>query len=91
MPFAVETWGRLGDAAESLLQQLAAAATRHGRRRGHEVDAGSRLTRWRAILDASLQRSVAEMLIAARCGLPGRPLHRKRRGVPDSSLELAQV
>ena len=71
-PFAVETWGHLGPAAEGLLQTLASEATLHARRRGHMVTASAFLRRWRATLDAILHRGVAMSLMAARCGLPGR-------------------
>ena len=77
--FAVETWGRLGDSAEELLTILAAEATRHARRQGHVVTASSFMRRWRSTLDASLQRSVASALLAARCGLPGKPHKRGRK------------
>lgn len=70
--FAVETWGRLGEHAENLLQMLGAEATRHVRLRGHAATASSFMRRWRAALDAVLQRGVAMSLIAARVGLPGR-------------------
>ena len=76
-PFAMETWGRLGNDAEEMLTTLAAEATRHARRHGHVVTAGSFMRRWRASLDASLQRGVAAALLAARYGLPGTS-HRKR-------------
>ena len=72
VPFAVETWGRLGEHAENLLQMLGAEATRHARLRGHAATASSFMRRWRAALDAVLQRGVAMSLIAAREGLPGR-------------------
>ena len=77
-PFAMETWGRLGQDAEELLQNMAAEATRYARRHGHTVTAGAFLKRWRATLDACLQRSVAAALLAARCGLAGKP-HKKWR------------
>jgi hypothetical protein len=73
VPFAMETWGQLGPQAEDLLQRLAAEATLHHRRRGHEVTAGSFLRRWRATLDAILHKSVAMSLTSARYGLPRRP------------------
>ena len=76
--FALETWGRLGDSAEELLATLAAEATRHARRHGHAVTASSFMRRWRATLDACLQRGVAAALLAARCGLPGKS-HRRWR------------
>ena len=72
-PFAVETWGRLGPHAEQLLQLLAGEATRYARRRGHSATAGAFLRKWRATLNALLQKSVAKSLRAARVGLPGRP------------------
>ena len=59
-PFAVETWGRFGDDAEGLLQRLVAAATRRQAIRGHACMPGSIMTRWRAALDAVLQRGVAK-------------------------------
>lgn len=71
VPFAVETWGRIGEQGEQLLQTLAAEATRHSRSRGHQVTAGAFLRRWRAGLDAVLQRGVAMCLDSARHGLPG--------------------
>ena len=91
VPFAVETWGRLGNAAEEVLQKLAAAATRHAWRRGQCTEAGSRLKRWRAVLDASLHRSMATMLLAARYGLPGKPLHRHRGGAVDPRVQCSEV
>ena len=78
-PAAHETWGRLGMQAETLLQTLAAAAARRAYRRGRV--GGNDLRRWRAQLDATLQRSVAAQLISAHLGLPGRS--RKRRSPLD--------
>ena len=72
-PFAVETWGRLGDEAEELLQTLAAAATRRETRRGHVPIPGTILKRWRASLDATLQRGIARSVQSALFGLPGKP------------------
>ena len=69
-PFAVETWGRLGDQAEALLTHLAAAASRRDLLRGRV--AVGRLQRWRATLDACLQKGVARAISAACFGLPGR-------------------
>ena len=71
-PFIVETWGRLGNTAEDLLQDLAAEATRRARQRGTQTTAGAFLRRWRATLDACLQRGIARTMAAARHGLPGR-------------------
>jgi len=76
--FAVETWGRLRQTAEEMLTNLAAEATRHARRRGQAVTAGAYLRKWRASLDACLQRGVAAALLAARCSLAGKPHHRHR-------------
>ena len=81
-PFAVETWGRLDAMAEQVLDDLAAAATRHAELRGQAPTPGSCLRRWRASLDAALQSGVARMLIAARCGLPGRSLRARHAGAP---------
>ena len=68
--FAIETWGRLGPTGEAVLEVLAAAASTFDRRRGRE--ARSKLSHWRARVDAVLQRGVARALEAARFGLPGR-------------------
>ena len=73
VPFAIESWGRLGQHAEHLLESLAAEATRHAQRRGRDATAGSFLRRWRATLDAVLQKGIAKSLMSARQGLPGRP------------------
>jgi hypothetical protein len=78
VPFAVETWGRLGPQAEQLLESLAAEASRHAVRRGQDATAGDFVRRWRATLDALLQKDIALALDSARCGLPGRP-HQARR------------
>ena len=75
-PFAVETWGRLGETAEHALEEFAAEATRHKRLRGFDANAASFLRRWRACLDAVLCKGVARSLAAARYGLPGRAVHR---------------
>jgi hypothetical protein len=77
VPFAMETWGRLGPSAEELMQTLASEATRHARRRGNDATAGAFLRRWRATLDAVLQKSMAKALMSARVGLPGRPHQRQ--------------
>ena len=68
---AHETWGRLGALAEDLLATAAAAATRDDHRRGRVPL--HRLRRWRAQLDADLQRAVAAQHLSAVCGIPGRP------------------
>ena len=73
-PIAHETWGRLGSQAEALLQVCAAAAARRAYRRGRLP--GNCLRRWRARLDATLHRSIAAQLSAARGGLPGRHCRR---------------
>ena len=65
-----ESWGRLNDAAESLLAAAAEAAARLDWRRGRTP--GQRLQRWRAQLDADLQRAQVGMQHAAVQGLPGR-------------------
>ena len=75
-PFAVETWGRLGETAEHALEEFAAEATRHKRLRGFDASAASFLRRWRACLDAVLSKGIARSLNAARHGLPGRPVQR---------------
>ena len=82
VPFAVETWGRLGDEAESLLETLAAAASRRANLRGHSCSATGYLKRWRAALDAVAQRGVAMSLTSAYVGLAGRPHKKKTWGLP---------
>ena len=79
IPIVHETWGRLGTTAEDLLLALSAAAARRAYRRGRT--AGPDLRKWRARLDAALQRSIAAQLDAAWNGLPGRP--RQRRAPAD--------
>ena len=71
-PFGIETWGRLGPSAESLLQELAGEAAKHARLRGHAATSSSFLRRWRATLDACVQKSIVRSLLASRYGLPGR-------------------
>ena len=68
--FAVESWGRLGDAAELLLADLACSASRFDSRRGR--DARGRLARWRCCIDGALQHGVVHALHSACFGLPGR-------------------
>jgi hypothetical protein len=69
-PVTHETWGRLGPAAEQLLQACASAAARRAHRRGKV--SGGELRRWRARLDGCLQRAVAMQQASAARGLPGR-------------------
>ena len=69
-----ESWGRLGEVAESLLMTAAEVAARLDWRRGRVP--GQRLQRWRAQLDADLQRAQASMQLSAINGLPGRT-HRR--------------
>ncbi|CAE8588718.1 unnamed protein product [Polarella glacialis] len=75
--FCVEGWGRLGAAGEAVLDLLAGAAAAHDRRRGRA--APSRLHRWRARIDAVVQRGLCRALEAARFGLPGEPPARRGR------------
>ena len=84
-PVVHETWGRLGSQGELFLRCCAAAARRHGRRRGKVT--GGELRRWRARLDGALQRAVAMQKAAASRGLPGRRPHRRR----PLDLELLEV
>ena len=65
-----ESWGRLNDAAESCLSSASEAAARLDWRHGRAP--GKRLQRWRAILDANLQRGQAAMQQSATHGLPGK-------------------
>ena len=81
-----ETWGRLSEEAEHILQLCAAVAARRDYRRGRLP--GDRVRRWRAMLDASLQRAVAEQRQAAAFGLPGRPV-RRRRAIDLTNLEVS--
>eukprot|EP00973_Karenia_brevis_P011114 1504520-Karenia_brevis.AAC.1 len=68
--FAVETFGCLGEPAETLLGELAWAAQRRNIGKGHPP--GKPLRRWRATLSAILAKSVARALRAAQ---PQRLLH----------------
>ena len=63
--------GRLGSGAEELLDHLAASAARREAMRGHASSAGSCLKRWRAALDAVVQRGVASAVLSAKYGLAG--------------------
>ena len=69
--FAIETWGRLGSEAEQVLQQLAAAARRRDLQRDRLAING--IPKWRALIDATNQRSIARRLLAAFLGTDGRP------------------
>ena len=72
-PFGIETWGRLGPSAESLLQELAGEAAKHARLRGHAATSSSFLRIWRAIRRLRcVQKSIVRSLMASRYGLPGR-------------------
>ena len=75
-PVSYETWGRAGEAAETLLVSLAAAARHRAHRRGRAC--GQELARWRARIDGTLQRAVVAQLAAAHHGLPGRRAYRAR-------------
>ena len=83
-PLVHESWGRLNDSAESLLDSAAASAARLDWRRGRPP--GHRLQRWRAQLDADLQRAQARMQLAAVNGMPGRP-HRRLLPVDLATLQ----
>jgi hypothetical protein len=78
-----ETWGRLGDKAELLLDTCAGVAARRAYRRSRMP--GNCLRKWRAQLDASLHRSIAAQISAARHGLPGR---KRRRVAPADRAVL---
>ena len=69
--FAVETWGRLGAEAEQVLQQLAAAARRRDQQRDRL--AVNRIPKWRALIDATNQRSIARRILGAFLGSDGKP------------------
>ena len=77
-PLAHETFGRLGERAEELLQQCAAIAARRAHRRGRQP--GNVLRNWRARLDATLGRGLAAQLHQACAGTPGQPTLRLRLG-----------
>ena len=87
-PVAYEVYGRAGEQAEQLLELLAAAARRRAHRRGKA--AGQELQRWRARLDAVLQRAVAAQVLSARVGLPGRRLFR-RKPLDITAIEAAAL
>ena len=69
--FAVETWGRLGPEAEQVIQQLAGAARRRDQQRDRL--AVNRVPKWRALIDATNQRSIARRLLGAFLGTDGKP------------------
>ena len=69
--FAVETWGRLGSEAEQVLQQRAGAARRRDQQRDRL--AMNRIPKWRALIDATNQRSIARRLLGAFLGTDGKP------------------
>ena len=77
-----ESWGRLNIAAEELLSSASAAAARLDWRRGRIP--GQRAQRWRAQLDAELQRAQAAMQHSAVHGLPGKP--NKRPATVDLTM-----
>ena len=79
-----ESWGRLNDAAEGLLAAAAETAARLDWRRGRVP--GHRLPRWRAQLDADLQRAQVSMQRAAVQGLPGRA-HKRLAGLDLTALQ----
>ena len=68
---AVETWGRMGAVAEQVLQQLAAAARRRDQQRDRL--AVNRIPKWRALIDATNQRSIARRILGAFLGSDGKP------------------
>ena len=85
VPLPHETWGRLGEEAEALLESAAASVTRAAARAGRATPVGCTLRRWRAKLDETLHRLVAHQLHAAQYGLPGTA---RRRCAPSDILSL---
>ena len=71
--FAVETFGRLGQEAEVVLTELAAAVRRRNLSRG--LPAGCPLRRWRARLSGLVARGFARTLRAAARVDPERGTH----------------
>ena len=71
VPLPQETWGRLGDEAEALLESAAAAVSRAAGRLGRATPVSCVLRRWRSKLDACLHRLVAHQLHSSQHGLPG--------------------
>ena len=69
--FAIESWGRLGPEAEQTLQMLSAAARRRDQQR--DKLALNRIPKWRALIDATNQRSIARRLLGAFLGTDGKP------------------
>ena len=76
-PVCAETWGRWGPEAEDVLARLSAAASRRDHLRG--ASQTGRMQRWRARLDAVLQRGVVARLLSCSFGLPGRRASGKPR------------
>ena len=83
-----ELWGRLGSQAEHILHLCAALGARRDHRAGRPP--AQRLRRWRATLDATLHRAVADQLLVAWAGLPGRPLRRVQPGTPAATRTLQE-
>ena len=74
-PFGVETFGRLGAAAEELLRKMQAVAANRSRLRGGHA---SRIVeRLRERIDAHLHRHAVHMCTFAEHGLGGTALYRK--------------
>ena len=80
--FAVETFGRIGAAAEDALSQLAVTARASAARRG--LNCTGFETAARARLDAVLQRGVARLVLAARHGGMGRAARWRQGGNVDA-------
>ena len=82
-PLPCETWGRLGCHSEAVLAAWTAAANRRDWQHGRSPN--QRAKRWRCMLDACLQHSIARMLHASRFGYALRPCPRSPPP-PDPSL-----
>ena len=82
-PFGVETFGRLGCAAEELLAKMQAVAANRSRLRGGH--ANRIVERLRERIDAHLHRHAVQMCIFAEHGLQGTAPYRK---VPMSAEQV---
>ena len=71
---AAETWGRLSQTAEEVLLRLNTAAAKYDRSRDRRDR--HRLARWRAQVDATLQRGVVAAILGSRFGDLGCARHR---------------
>ena len=86
-PLPFESWGRAGQDVENVLDTWAAAANRRDWRHGRAPN--QRARRWRCMLDASIQHSVARMILSSHFGYGLRPCPRPRIPPVTDAVESA--